>query len=74
MDLSKLNMPAVGLLVAGGAAFIWILRSNELSGKDRRAFGKATLLTGATAGAWWYADKQGMLAPVKAWFSPQPKR
>ena len=73
-DASKVNWPAAGLLVAGVGAFVWILRSNEMSRKDRRAFGKAMLATGATAGAWWYADKAGYLATAKAWMSPIPAR
>lgn len=74
LDLSKVNLPAAGLLVAGVGAFVWILRSNEMSRKDRRAFGKAMLATGATAGAWWYADKAGYVASFGKWLTPQIKR
>ncbi len=69
-DASKVNWPAAGLLVAGVGAFIWILRSNEMSRKDRKAFGKAMLATGATAGAWWWADRSGALSNFKTWLSP----
>lgn len=73
-DPSKVNWPAAGLLVAGVGAFVWILRSNEMSRKDRKAFGKAMLATGATAGAWWYADRTGYLDKARKYLSPAPAR
>jgi hypothetical protein len=71
VDLSKVNWPQAGLLVAGIGVLVWIVRSNELSKKDRKAFGKAMLATGATAGAWWAAQRYGYLDEGKRYLSPK---
>jgi len=74
MDTSKVNWPAAGLLVAGVGAVVWMLRSNELSRKDRKAFGKAMLATGATAGVYYWANGEGHVDTFAKWMTPKVRR